>query len=84
MSEDRTVAVVRELVFVMLATWGLVGSVLYVWHSEVLQRSVLEQQRIIEQQGNRLVAISAFAKASSDSLQAYKQFVLQQEKSDAD
>ena len=50
MLEQRIAAVVREFVFVLLAAWGLVGSVLYVWHSETLQRSAQAQADLIRQQ----------------------------------
>ena len=50
MLEQRIAAAVREFVFVLLAAWGLVGSVLYVWHSETLQRSAQAQADLIRQQ----------------------------------
>ena len=50
MLEQRIAAAVREFVFVLLAAWGLVGSVLYVWHSETLQRSAQAQADMIRQQ----------------------------------
>ena len=50
MLEQRIAVAVREFVFVLLAAWGLVGSVLYVWHSETLQRSAQTQADLIRQQ----------------------------------
>ena len=54
MVEQRIAAAVREFVFVLLAAWGLVGSVLYVWHSETLQRSAQSQADMIRQQAIQL------------------------------
>ena len=54
MLEQRIAAAVREFVFVLLAAWGLVGSVLYVWHSETLQRSAQSQADMIRQQAIQL------------------------------
>ena len=54
MLEQRIAAAVREFVFVLLAAWGLVGSVLYVWHSETLQRSAQAQADMIRQQAIQL------------------------------
>lgn len=51
---DRTLAIVREVLFLVLAAWGLVGSVLYVWHSETLQRSAQAQADMIRQQQTQI------------------------------
>ena len=54
MVEQRIAAAVREFVFVLLAAWGLGGSVLYVGHSETLQRSAQSQADMIRQQAIQL------------------------------
>jgi len=53
-TEHRIAVGVAVFLLLALAAWGLVGSVLYVWHNETLQRSAAAQATVIAQQAARL------------------------------
>jgi len=52
--EHRIAVGVAVFLLLALASWGLVGSVLYVWHSETLQRSAQSQADLLRQQAVQL------------------------------
>lgn len=62
--EDRIAKGVAVFLLLILACWGLVGSVLYVWHSEALQRTAQAQAVAIQQLQGQLQQYDAALRAA--------------------
>ena len=67
------VAAVAATLVLALAAWGLVGSILYAQHSEMLQSAVVQQANQIQQLQVVAQQRTALAQVKHDSLQAFKQ-----------